>query len=227
MTIDRLSELYLKGDYSKLDFYLGLIDVLSRTDDPDHVMEKVPGTLLNEVLEMAERHDSSAGEKLDHKQQENPDKILRWVRRHRPDLAMNNGNGAAHGARAQARTPHSRPTDPRANEVPLPSVREGVALEAIQRLEQNHGSAMIIARKLRDAVGERRIEEEVLAHHSRWCHSDGGFRESVKPARDAARAMYGFIPERLIETDESRTPDYDVLISKYRKQLAGGGTDAG
>jgi hypothetical protein len=87
MTIERLSELYLNGYYSKVDFYLGLIDVFSRTDDPDHVMEKVPGTLLNEVCEMAERHHSSAGEKSDHKQQENPDKILRWVRRHRHDRA--------------------------------------------------------------------------------------------------------------------------------------------
>ena len=78
MTIERLSELYLKGYYSKVDFYLGLIDVLSRTDDPDHVLEKVPGTLLDEVCEMAERHDSSAGEKSDHKQQENLDKILQY-----------------------------------------------------------------------------------------------------------------------------------------------------
>jgi hypothetical protein len=78
MTIDRLSELYLQGYYSKVDSYLGLIDVLSRTDDPDHVLEKVPGTLLDEVCEMAERHHSSAGEKSDQKQQENPDKILRY-----------------------------------------------------------------------------------------------------------------------------------------------------
>jgi hypothetical protein len=87
MTIDRLSELYQKGYYSKLDFYLGLIAILSEGGDPGPVMERVPGTLLGDISEMAERHASSAQAGSSGDERENPDKILRWVRRHARDHA--------------------------------------------------------------------------------------------------------------------------------------------
>jgi hypothetical protein len=94
MTIDRLSELYLNNYYSKANFYLGLIEILSGSEHADHVMERVPEAALDVVFAMAERHFESAGEHSDREQQKNPEKILRWRDRRREALAAAKGNGA-------------------------------------------------------------------------------------------------------------------------------------
>ena len=217
-TIEKLSERYQRGYYSKFDFYVGLIDILSRTDDPDPAMRGVPRKLLDEIFEMAEQHYESAGKRSDRGPQKNPEKILQWRRRHHQDHSGGNRSDAPEAVRGAR--PAVKEIEGWFGAILLHEVRRQEALEAIARLEESHMLARAIAQKLRDVVAVQRIEEEVLAQHSRWCHSDGGFRESVGPAQEAARALYGFVPERLIETDESRVENYLRLIDYYKRLIS-------
>jgi DNA-binding transcriptional ArsR family regulator len=77
MTIERLSELYLKCCYSKFDFYIGLVNLLASSNDASHVLERVPAELRNEVTEMARDHDASAGAAGCTDEQKIPRTILR------------------------------------------------------------------------------------------------------------------------------------------------------
>ena len=82
MTIERLVELYEKCYYSTFDFYVGVINLLVRNDDPDAVLEKIPVSLMDKVVKMAEEHYQSAGKHGDQEQQKNPEKIIRFWERH-------------------------------------------------------------------------------------------------------------------------------------------------
>jgi hypothetical protein len=78
MTIDRLSELYVKGYYSKANFYLGLIEILAETDDPDLILENVPAQFVDDVIDMAARHVQSARDNASFDEARNPEKVLLW-----------------------------------------------------------------------------------------------------------------------------------------------------
>jgi len=107
-------------------------------------------------------------------------------------------------------------------EIPLSlsASQEEAALAAIDKLGQTHEIAGSIARRLRTAVRNRRIHESTLAQHSRWCHSDSSYRDSVRPACDAAFAMYGFIPERLVDQSGKRVEAYNRLLRRQRVRVA-------
>jgi HEAT repeats len=108
----------------------------------------------------------------------------------------------------------------RAIPLSLSSSQQEAALAAIETLERSHEIARSIARRLRTAVLNRRIHESTLAQHSRWCHSDSSYRDSVQPACDAALAMYGFIPERLVDPSGKRVDAYDRLMSRQKTRVA-------
>lgn len=92
ITIERLSELYQQGYYSKFDFYLGLIEILAGSDETDRVLDEVPAQLWDDMVEMAEAHYSSAAKAASFDQQKNPEKILR--RRHGRPEAASTDNGS-------------------------------------------------------------------------------------------------------------------------------------
>ena len=96
MTIERLSELYLQGYYSKIDFYLGLLNLLVSTQEPSPILEKVPQRLFGFVDEMARAHDLSAGAAGHPEEQRIPQAILQWRSDH-PDAASSD-NGAPSNA---------------------------------------------------------------------------------------------------------------------------------
>jgi hypothetical protein len=91
MTIERLSELYIKGYYSKVNFYLELLSLLSQTDDPDGLLEAIPGPLIDDIIDMVERHSESARENRESQEAELPEKILRWHRKGADDRGRKNG----------------------------------------------------------------------------------------------------------------------------------------
>ena len=82
MTIDRLAELYLKGYYSKIDFYLALLNILAQAEDPEYVLERVPPRLVEFVVGKARDHDLSAGRANRAEEQRLPQTILRWHDQH-------------------------------------------------------------------------------------------------------------------------------------------------
>jgi hypothetical protein len=51
-------------------------------------------------------------------------------------------------------------------------------------------------------------------------NTGGSRRAGVEPARDAAWAMYGFVPERLEAEDGSHGPDSDHLLADYQRRLS-------
>jgi hypothetical protein len=216
MTIERLSELFQKGYYSKIDFYLALLSILSQTGDPDRQLEAIPRPLIDEIIDIVERHSESAKENRESQGAELPMKILEWHRKGARDRWRKNG------IEDRTSIPHSARelSDEWRKTIPLSSIQDAEAINAIQRLERSHGLARSIAHKLRDAVEQRSIEVDDLAQHSRWCHSASSYRDSVEPAQKAALAMYGFVPDRLINEDEGRVPNYRKLVAMYRERLA-------
>jgi hypothetical protein len=78
MTIEKMSEFYQKGYYSKFDFYLGVVQILSQTEDSDPILEKIPPFLIDDVLAMADRHYHSARAHSSFEEAKNPERILLW-----------------------------------------------------------------------------------------------------------------------------------------------------
>ena len=78
MTIDRLSELYLKNYYSKIEFYHALLEILAESPDPNRVLEGVPEQLVEYVAKKAHDHDLSAAAAGATEERRIPQTILRW-----------------------------------------------------------------------------------------------------------------------------------------------------
>jgi hypothetical protein len=81
-------------------------------------------------------------------------------------------------------------------------------------LRESMDAAASMADELEAAVDEGEVEEAVLARHSKWCHTGGSWSAGMEPARAAARAMYGTIPERLLDADGSRSARYDDAVDE-------------
>ena len=104
---------------------------------------------------------------------------------------------------------------------PLHHCDEPRALEAIDRLRAAHSGAGPMADRLKASVRNRSVSDDVLVEHSRWCNTAGPWASGVEPARDAAMAMYGFVPERLMTGEGVVEPDMRELLAQYREQLSG------
>ncbi len=62
MTIARMTELYRKGAYSPINYYLGLLELIKEGADLDLTMGEVPERLLRKMIDMARRHRDSGNE---------------------------------------------------------------------------------------------------------------------------------------------------------------------
>ncbi len=101
---------------------------------------------------------------------------------------------------------------------PLYRCNEVAALRALGRLRDSHPAAESITDQLEAAVYRMRVSEEVLVQHSRWCNTSGSWAAGFEPARSAARAMYGFIPDRLTDGGAS-TESSRCLLAGYVERL--------
>jgi hypothetical protein len=95
------------------------------------------------------------------------------------------------------------------------------ALRAIDQLRDAHSTAPSIASSLEAAVRDRSVSDDVLIQHSRWCNTGGSYSNGVPPAREAALAMYGFVPDRLKAEDGALSPEMESLLSEYKRRLTG------
>jgi hypothetical protein len=92
-------------------------------------------------------------------------------------------------------------------DLPLPRCDDQLAFRALDRLRAAHPRASVVADALERAVLDRNVPEGVFVQHSRWCSTADGatprdsWSAGVDPARDAAFAIYGFVPDRLASGD--------------------------
>ena len=94
MTIERLSELYLKNYYSKIDFYLTLLEILADSPEPNRVLDGVPEQLVDYVVQKAHAHDLSAAAAGATEERRIPQAIMHW---RQEQLVGNTGRSGANG----------------------------------------------------------------------------------------------------------------------------------
>jgi hypothetical protein len=105
-------------------------------------------------------------------------------------------------------------------DLPLNRCDESTALRAVDRLRAAHPGADSMADRLEQAIRNRRIPEEVLVQHSRWCNTSGSWVSGVSAARASALAMYGFVPDRLIGGDGRSDAEMQGRLAEYRQRLS-------
>jgi hypothetical protein len=93
------------------------------------------------------------------------------------------------------------------------------AFRGIDRLRAAHPRADPIADALVEAVRRHRIPEEDFTQHSRWCNTGGSWIAGRDPARATTRAMYGFVPERLVSEDGRTEVEMTRRLEDYRLRL--------
>ncbi len=82
MTIERMNDLYSKGLYSPINYYLGLLAILKDGADLEAVMLKVPKTLLETILAVAARQRESEDRMNDPEENTITGKIHAWGELH-------------------------------------------------------------------------------------------------------------------------------------------------
>jgi len=103
--------------------------------------------------------------------------------------------------------------------IPMTKCNSERALRAIERLRGAHPEADSVAEHLAEAVAAAAVSETTLIQHSRWCNTGGSWSAGLDPARDAAYAMYGFVPDRLIERTGEITDESRRLLAEYVVRL--------
>ncbi len=78
MTLDRMNDLYKKGLYSPINYYLGLLAILKDGADVGVVMGRVPETLLGTILVIAARHRKSEDRTTDPEENTITGNIVAW-----------------------------------------------------------------------------------------------------------------------------------------------------
>src|SRR4051794_40172978 len=76
--IEVMSELYNKGLYSSINFYFGLISLLKQVADVHTVMNKVPASLVDHLVDIATRHGDSGGNDADLQELSLSRQIVEW-----------------------------------------------------------------------------------------------------------------------------------------------------
>lgn len=66
-----------------------------------------------------------------------------------------------------------------------------------------------MADELASALEAGHVTEEFVARHSKWCHTGGSWAAGMDAARAAAVAMYGTIPERLLDSQDRPSDRYE------------------
>jgi hypothetical protein len=79
VNITRMTELYLQGAYSPINYYLGLLALLREGGDVDLIMGAVPEPLLRKMIAMA-RSQLSSGDK-DPREVATTQRIIEWATR--------------------------------------------------------------------------------------------------------------------------------------------------
>lgn len=95
------------------------------------------------------------------------------------------------------------------------------AQRAIDRLRASSSDSESVCDRLDEALCSGNLPEEILIRHSCWCDTEGRYSAGVDAAREAARALYGFVPERLLDTGRKRHERTGHLLTEYRQRIEG------
>lgn len=71
---------------------------------------------------------------------------------------------------------------------------------------------------LRTAVESGEISDDLLMRHSRWCHTTNA--GAAEAAREAALAMYGFVPDRLLSEEGRPYRNTRAKLERYRERIS-------
>lgn len=103
--------------------------------------------------------------------------------------------------------------------IELPRCDERTALLALSRLRESLAGAVSIADELERAVLARLISVDLLARHTKWCWTGGSWAAGMDPACGAARAMYGFVPERLLDSENRPATGYGEKLAELKHRI--------
>ena len=112
--------------------------------------------------------------------------------------------------------------EPAVNSIRLPKLDRDAALRAINRLRDSLEKAGSVAAELEVAIAKGHIATDLLARHSKWCNTGGSWAAGVDPACAAARAMYGFVPERLLDSEDQRVEGYAAKLLVIKRRVEDG-----
>ena len=93
MTQERMNDLYHRGLYSPINYYLGLIALLKAGENLDAVMGGVPQPLLGTILDIAASHTSAEDRATDARETMITGSMLAWkeslstLSKHRANIA--------------------------------------------------------------------------------------------------------------------------------------------
>jgi len=163
MTLDKMNDLYRKGLYSPINYYLGLLAILKDGADVSVVMGSIPETLLGTILDLAARHGKSDDRTTDTEENMITGNILAWGKSH-----------------SLATKPRRQSTSRRSVAEDVPSKRQGEDGVETQRLLH------VAAEKSRDGSNSnRRVSAKKRAKTvGKGDGSDDGGDEAVtKPKR--------------------------------------------
>lgn len=96
---------------------------------------------------------------------------------------------------------------------------EAKALSAISRLRESPAGGETMADELEKAVRATRIAGDVVARHTKWCHTGGRFISGMDPARSAAISMYGFIPQRLLDSENRPIGEIGHAVADLKHRI--------
>ena len=82
MTLDRMNDLYSKGLYSPINYYLVLLTILKDGADLEAVMVKIPKTLVETIVALAARQRESEDLTTDPQEIKITGSILAWGESH-------------------------------------------------------------------------------------------------------------------------------------------------
>ena len=78
VTITKMTELYRRGAYSPINYYLGLVELIREGADLDQTHREVPEPLLEKMVGMARKHRGAADEEKNPGEQAITGMIIEW-----------------------------------------------------------------------------------------------------------------------------------------------------
>lgn len=101
----------------------------------------------------------------------------------------------------------------------LPKPDHDAAIRSLSRLRDSVLKGDSIADELEKALLAGQIAADLLARHSKWCNTGGSWAAAVDPACATAVAMYGFVPERLLDGEDRPVENYADKLAVITRRI--------
>lgn len=88
--------------------------------------------------------------------------------------------------------------------------------DALNDLENSHGTAPSITSKLKNALKKETFPIKVLQQLSKWCHSGRSYSSSVEKAVKVSKLLFNGIPlPKLVDQQDEPLPEYKGRLDKF------------